>query len=140
MNRFLPLAAALTILAVAPALAAEGKLVNPLDGAYDRTQAPVPQQQADGQFDFKSADVNSDGEISRTEKRRYFNDIEKKFRKEYNRGDAAIAINEAKTEYTRADRDGNGKLTLGEHKAHQDKKASRKNGETIILHHRPDKL
>jgi hypothetical protein len=140
MNRFLSLAAAIAIIAAPPAFAAEAKLVNPLEGAYDRAQAPIQQPQESGQFNFKAADVNADGEISRTEKRRYFNDIEKANRKEYSRGDAAVETSKAKAEYARADRDGNGKLTVGEYKEYRHRQASERNDGKIILRHRPDKL
>lgn len=91
----------------------------PVYNAYDLDRYDNARIVSGGQIDFKAADEDGDGEISRTEVRRYLRDYERSARDTRSRQDARLATDHLSLRIRSADRNGDGKVTAEEHQEYE---------------------
>ena len=119
----LPLCAALLL--SAPALADEEETARwrqraPVYNAYDLGKYENARVVKGAAIDFKAADEDKDGAISRTEMRRHLRDYERAARDgDHSRQNARMATDHIYLKYQRADRNGDGTLTADEYKQYE---------------------
>ena len=96
----------------------------PVYNAYDLDKYENARVVKGGAIDFKAADEDKDGAISRTEMRRHLRDYERAARDNHSRQNARMATDHMSLKYKNADRNGDGTLTADEYKQYEANKQS----------------